>query len=75
MSDASPVVPRTQRPSVLAATWYCSMLRRDGMSMSPLGKKGVTRAQIDPGRSGFISFLLDALRDVDDVVVDDDDDD
>lgn len=36
------------------------------MSMSPLGKKGVTRAQIDPGRRGFISFLLDALRDVDD---------
>jgi len=40
--------------------------------MSPLGKKGVTRAQIDPGTSGFISFLLDALRDVEnlnDVVV------
>lgn len=36
--------------------------------MSPFGRKGVTSAQMDPGTRGFISFLLDAFRDV---VVDD----
>ena len=32
--------------------------------MSPLGRNGVTSATIDPGRSGLISFLLDADKDV-----------
>ena len=32
--------------------------------MSPFGRKGVTSAQMDPGTRGFISFLLDAFRDV-----------
>jgi hypothetical protein len=59
MSDASPVVPRTHNPSVLACTWYCKIDFREGTSMSPFGRKGVTRAQIDPGVSGFISFLFD----------------
>jgi hypothetical protein len=30
--------------------------------MLPLGKKGVTSATIDPGRNGFISFVLDAFK-------------
>ena len=32
--------------------------------MSPLGRNGVTSATIDPGRSGLISFMLDADKDV-----------
>ena len=62
--DASPVVPRTHNPSVFASLWNCNSLRRDGSSMSPFGRKGVTSAQMEPGRNGFISLALDASSEV-----------
>lgn len=47
--------------------------------MDPLGRKGVISATMDPGWSGFISFLLDVdddgSRNVDDVDSDVKDDD
>ena len=51
--DASPVVPRMQRPSVWNSTWNCRMRRREGKSIFPVGVKGVISATVQPALIGF----------------------
>jgi hypothetical protein len=55
--DASPVVPRMQSPSVWFSLWNWRIVRRDGMSTSPLGRKGVTSATVDPCLSGTCGYM------------------
>jgi len=57
--EASPVVPRTQRPEVPEAMCSWRRRRREGKSIEPVGVKGVTRATVQPGVMGLISFAFD----------------